>query len=84
MNRDYSEDVLKQLKKEVTRSQKGGEQDMFAETSKDPSCQKSNSVSGAALHKWLSGLNPDAKDRRKRCNREQKVAIKLVVDTTCL
>ena len=53
---------------------------MFAEMSKDPSCKKSSSVSGAALHKWLSGLNPDSSDRRKRCNREQKEIIKRVVD----
>ena len=53
---------------------------MFAEMSKDPSWKKSNSVSGAARRKWLCGLNPDSNDRRKRCNREQKGAIKRVVD----
>ena len=50
MNRDYSEDVLKQLKKEVTRSQTGGEQNSFMETSVLSGCQESKRVSREVFH----------------------------------
>ena len=80
MNCDYSEKVLKQLKKEVTRSQNVGEATMVAEMSKDPSCKKSKCVSGVALQKWFAGLTHDSQDRKTRCNAEQKMAIKRVID----
>ena len=70
MNRDYSEDVLKQLKKEVARSQSGGEHNSFMETSVPSSCQESKRVSGDVFHSWLAGLNPDSAERKKRCNPE--------------
>ena len=65
MNRDYSEDVMKQLKKEISRSQQGGEQDLFTDMSTHSSCQKKTSVSGEVLQKWFSGLKPDAEQKNK-------------------
>ena len=60
---DYSGEVLKELKKAVSRSQQGKEEDVFANASTDPCFSKKQKISMGELQQWFSSLTPDAQEK---------------------